>query len=110
MSHVMSVIPGLTRNPVLFRIPAFAGMTAFCAVATQHNYLLKKKSSGPKAGPEDCTLVRFILAFLRGKALGVNDGRRHQCYKLITDPSPIIVVYRQVFWLSRPLASLPIQI
>ncbi len=26
------VIPGLTRNPVFFWIPAFAGMTAFVAI------------------------------------------------------------------------------
>jgi len=29
---IQFVIPGLTRNPVLFWIPAFAGMTPFAAI------------------------------------------------------------------------------
>jgi hypothetical protein len=32
MSLMLFVIPGLTRNPVLFWIPAFAGMTLFVVV------------------------------------------------------------------------------
>jgi len=32
MSLVQIVIPGLTRNPVFFWIPVFAGMTRFVAV------------------------------------------------------------------------------
>jgi putative endonuclease len=32
ISPTQSVIPGLTRNPVFFWIPAFAGMTPFVAI------------------------------------------------------------------------------
>jgi len=32
ISLIQFVIPGLTRNPVFFWIPAFAGMTAFAVI------------------------------------------------------------------------------
>ncbi len=32
ISLIQFVIPGLTRNPVFFWIPAFAGMTPFAAI------------------------------------------------------------------------------
>ena len=45
MGLIPSVIPGLTRNPVFFWIPAFAGMTPFGAinVAVQNRTFLRRK-------------------------------------------------------------------
>ena len=47
------VIPGLTRNPVPFWIPAFAGMTFFLVI-NDAVYRIK-------ASPSHCPLIDFVI-------------------------------------------------
>ena len=50
ISLIQFVIPGLTRNPVFFWIPAFAGMTAIAMINVAVYRLLRKSIDTEEGG------------------------------------------------------------